>query len=123
MGTRRPTIVVLGMASKKPSAGIVWMTAQYLLGFERLGFDAYYVEQHALTPTTLMRSVDDDSSALAASFIERMMNRFGLSGRWAYQALHADGRYYGMSRERLERLFRSADLIVNLHGGTSPLPE
>jgi GT2 family glycosyltransferase len=120
---RKPTIVLLGMASKKPVAGVVWQTVHYLVGFERLGYDVYYVEAHASTPTTLMRSPDDDSSALAAAFIERMMNRFGLSGRWAFHALHADGRCYGMSLQALRRLYRSADLVVNLHGSTTPLPD
>ena len=51
------------------------------------------------------------------------MERFGLGGRWAYQALHDDGRLYGMSERELRRLYASAELIVNLHGGTEPRPE
>src|SRR5205809_711078 len=43
--------------------------------------------------------------------------------RWAYHALHADGGYYGMDEGLLKRLYDSADLIINLHGGTVPLPE
>ena len=40
-------IVVLGMMSRMPVAGVVWQTMQYLVGFERLGYDVYYVEAHA----------------------------------------------------------------------------
>jgi GT2 family glycosyltransferase len=121
--TRRPKIVVLGMMTKMPVGGVVWQTLHYLLGFERLGFDAYYVEAHARTPSMLMSSENDDGGALAAGFIDRVMRRFGLGDRWGYQALHADARCYGMSRESLLRLYASADLIVNLHGGTTPRPE
>ena len=34
-----PKIVVLGMMTKIPVAGVVWQTLHYLLGFERLGFE------------------------------------------------------------------------------------
>jgi len=46
-----------------------------------------------------------------------------LSGRWAFHALHDDGRCYGLSENQLKQLYVSADLLINLHGGTEPLPE
>ena len=117
-------IVVLGTMSKMPVAGIVFITMQYVAGLTRLGYDAYYVEAHARTPSMLMTSEDDDSSTLAARFIAGMMRRFGLQDdHWAFHALHDDGRCYGMSETRLRDLYQSADLILNLHGGTLPLPE
>src|SRR5205814_4196656 len=94
-------IVLLGMLAKMPVAGVVWQTIHYLLGFERLGYDAYYVEAHAGTPAMLMERDDDDSSALAASFIDRVMRNVGLAGRWAFHALHEDGRCYGLSETEL----------------------
>jgi GT2 family glycosyltransferase len=119
----RPKIVLLGMMTKMPVAGVVWQNLHYLLGFERLGCEAYYVETHARTPSMLMNCDDDDSSALAAEFIAAIMRRFGLADRWAFRALHDDGSCFGMSEGQLERLYGSADLIINLHGGTQPLPE
>jgi GT2 family glycosyltransferase len=119
----RPKIVLLGMMTKMPVAGVVWQNLHYLLGFERLGYEAYYVETHARTPSMLMSHEDDDSSALAAEFIAAIMRRFGLADRWAFRALHDDGRCFGMSELQLERLYGSAELLINLHGGTQPLPE
>ncbi|HEU4736972.1 MAG TPA: glycosyltransferase [Solirubrobacterales bacterium] len=119
----RPKIVLLGMMTKMPVAGVVWQNLHYLLGFERLGYEAYYVETHAGTPSMLMRDRDDDSSALAAEFIGAVMRRFGLADRWAFHGLHDDGRCFGMSELELQRLYGSADLLINLHGGTRPLPE
>lgn len=119
----RPKIVLLGMMSKMPVAGVIWQTVHYLLGFERLGYDAYYVEAHARTPSMLMRSADDDSSALAAGLIRDVMHRFDLDNRWCFHALHADGRCYGMTERTLRQLYHDAALIVNLHGGTPPRPE
>ena len=116
-------VVLLGMMTKIPVAGAVWGTMQYLVGLERLGYEAYYVEAHGRTPSMLMERADDDSSALAAAYIDRVMRRFDLSGRWAFHALHADGRCYGMSHTQLNALYRSAALIINYHGNTVPLPE
>ncbi|HEX5593783.1 MAG TPA: glycosyltransferase [Solirubrobacterales bacterium] len=118
-----PKIVLLGMMTKMPVAGVVWQNLHYLLGFERLGCEAYYVETHARTPSMLMTDPEDDSSALAAEFIAAIMRRFGMADRWAFRALHDDGRCFGMSEHQLERLYGSADLLINLHGGTQPLPE
>jgi GT2 family glycosyltransferase len=121
--SRRPKIVVLGMMTPMPVAGVVWQNLHYVLGFERLGFEAYYVETHARTPAMLMSDPQDDSSALAAGFIASVMRRFGLADRWAFRALHDDGRCFGMSELQLERLYGDAELLINLHGGTWPRPE
>jgi GT2 family glycosyltransferase len=118
-----PKVVLLGMMTKMPVAGVAWQNLHYLLGLERLGCEAYYVETHARTPSMLMTSKEDDSSALAAEYISALMRRFGMADRWAFRALHDDGRCFGMSEDRLERLYSSADLLINLHGGTQPLPE
>ena len=108
-----------------PVAGVVWQTVHYLCGLQRLGHDVYYVEAHARTPSMFMETEQDDGSARAAAFIDRVMRRFGLeTGHWAYHALHEpDGRCYGMSDTALRELYASADLLINLHGGTEPLPE
>lgn len=119
----KPKIVLLGMMSKMPVAGNMWLVVQYLVGFQRLGYDVYYVEAHGCTPRELMRHEGDDGWANAASFIDRVMRRFDLGDRWAYHAVHDGGRVYGMSESELHDLYLSAELIINLHGGTEPLPE
>ena len=124
MIARAPKVILLGSMSKMPVAGIVFITVQYLVGLKRLGYDVYYVEADGRTPSMLMRDRDDDGAARASTFIERTLSRFDFgAGQWAYHALHADGHCYGMSRERLDALYSSAALIINLHGGTDPLVE
>ena len=120
---REPKVVILGMMASMPVPGVVWQTLHYLIGFERLGYRAYYVEAHGHTPSVLMESEADDPYARAADYIARTMRHFGLHDRWAYRAMHGDARPFGMSDPALSRLYRSADLIVNLHGGTEPQPE
>ena len=124
MHMRKPKkIVILGMMTKIPVAGHVWLIAHYMVGLRRLGFDPYYVEAHARTPSMLMTSDTDDSSALAAEFIDHFLRRFDMGNRWAFHALHDDARCYGLSESELKQLYGSAELIINLHGGTIPLPE
>ncbi len=116
-------IVLLGMMSRMPVPGVIWQTVHYLVGLQRLGYDVYYVEAHARTPSTFIEREDEDGSDKAAAFIDRVMRRFDLGDRWAFHALHADRRCFGMSEGRLKDLYSSAALLINLHGGTVPLPE
>lgn len=119
----RPKVVLLGMLSKIPVGGVIWLVRQYAIGFERLGFDVYYVEAHGRVPSMFMEHQDDDPSAKAVAFVAEQMRDLGMQDRWAFQALHDDGRCYGMSEIALRRLYRDAALIINLHGGTIPRPE
>src|SRR5436190_12219816 len=106
-------IVLLGMITRFPVAGAVWGTVQYLIGLQRLGFDVYYVESHARTPRMVMNHADGDGSLLAAQFIDRVLRRFDLGDKWAFHALHSDGKCYGMTEAALKELYRSADLIIS----------
>ena len=114
---------MLGMMAKMPVGGVIWQTLHYLLGFRRLGFEVYYVEAHAVAPSMFLNSDDVDGSVKAAAFIDGVLRRVDLGTRWAFIALHSDGRCYGKSELELSNLYGSAELIINLHGGTVPTPE
>ena len=109
------------MISKMPVAGVVWQTLHYLIGFQRLGYDVY-VEAHGITPTKLMQHQDDDGAALAADFIAGVMRRFDLGDRWAFHSPY-EARCFGLTKAQLKQLYASATLVINLHGGTLPLPD
>ena len=119
----RPKIVLLGMLTKIPVGGVMWLVRQYAVGFERLGYDVYYVEAHGRVPSMFMEHEHDDPTAKAVAFLADQMGRCGMGDRWAFHAVHDDGRCHGMSRADLDRLYREAALIINLHGGTVPLEE
>lgn len=120
---QKQKIVLFGMIAKMPVAGVIWQTMHYLVGFRRLGFDPYYVEAHARTPSMLMQPGEGNSSTKAAAFIANIMERFDFGDHWAFHALHENGNYYGLSECQLKQLYGSAALLINLHGGTMPLPE
>jgi GT2 family glycosyltransferase len=111
------------MMTKMPVPGVIWQTLHYLLGFRRLGYDVVYAEAHARAPTPFMRGPADPGTARAAAFLHDLLSRFDLGDRWAYHALHEGGACFGMGLAALRRAYRSADVIVNLHGGTVPLDE
>lgn len=118
----RPSIVLLGMLTKIPVGGVVWLVAQYALGFQRLGYDVYYVEAHGRTPSMLMNSESDDPVERAGTYLRETLTPFGLGDRWAFHDPHT-GRCAGMEHSALRRLYSNAALIINLHGGTLPLDE
>jgi GT2 family glycosyltransferase len=115
-------IVLLGFLSHFPVAGVAWQTIHYLVGFQRLGYDVYYVEAHGCTPSKLMQAEQDDGALRAAGYIKEIMYRFGLDGRWAYDAVY-ESRCFGMTETQLLDLYRSAAVIINLHGSHLPKPE
>jgi glycosyltransferase involved in cell wall biosynthesis len=117
--SRGRRIVLLGMMAKMPVPGVMWQTAHYLVGFKQLGFEPYYVEAHGRHPAMF------DTAANAAGFVDRTLRRFDLGGNWAYHALQDAGApvHGPLGADGLRRLYREAELIVNLHGGTPPLPE
>lgn len=117
-------IVILGMMTKMPVAGVAWQNLHYLLGLTRLGYDAYYVEDHARTPTAFMTSDTDDASPKAAAYIDRIFRPYGLGEKWCFHTMHEPSpRCFGMSETQLRDLYKSAHLIINLHGGTIPREE
>ncbi|HEY4927753.1 MAG TPA: glycosyltransferase [Acidimicrobiales bacterium] len=123
MSAERPTVVVLGMMTKIPVAGVVWQTLHYLLGLERLGFETYYVEAHGRTPSMLMSSVDQDPGALAVDFLDRTLRPWGMGERWSFQTPGDPAATLGVDHRTMERVFDRAEVVLNLHGGTVPLPE
>src|SRR5262245_13470074 len=78
-------IVVTGQMAQYPLGGVTWFYLHYVLGFARLGHDVWYVEdsgQWPYNPTAdgLIESCDDN-----VNYLQSVMDRFGLSGRWAYK--------------------------------------
>lgn len=119
-----PKAVVLGLTSKMPLAGMVFLTVQYLIGLKRLGFDVYYVEEHGKMPWMLMGPDQQDGASVAGAFIAGLMRRFDLEDdQWAFRSPHDPSQSRGMSESALTRVLRDAAIVVNLHGGTIPRPE
>ena len=119
----RPSIVILGSMSAMPVGGVIWQTLHYIVGLQRIGYDVFYVETHGRYPREVMRRGEKDGTALAVELIRTMMARVNMAGRWCYVDLHNEERHYGMTKRELDLRYQEAEALINLHGGTVPLPQ
>jgi hypothetical protein len=119
MVSKKLRLVVLGMMGEMPFAGLAWQVLHYLEGFRRLGHDVYYVEDTGSEwPYDPEQDTLTDDYRYTVDYINRVMTWCGLPDRWAYRAAAQDGRTYGLSESQLSHLFRRADALVNVGGGT-----
>lgn len=113
----RKRLVVLHLAGRYPLGGIGWQAVHHVLGLARLGHDVFYVEDSGAHPyDPRVKSVVADSS-YSVAFLSEMMARFGLADRWAYVD-GVTGICHGLSRDRLQQLYREADGLLNVCGAT-----
>jgi hypothetical protein len=112
---KRGKIIVLHFAGQMPLAGIAWQAAQYLVALEKLGYEAWYIEDSGANPyDPRVESVMMDCDYNVA-YLSRAMERFGFGKRWAYFC-GVDGTHHGHSRETVSKLFGEADALINLCG-------
>src|SRR5262245_41759768 len=102
-----------------PMGGYFSWILQWLVGFQRLGHDVYLVERSncpdaCFNPPT--NEMTDDCSFGTAE-LDAQMSRFGLTDRWCFRDYKRT--YHGLSRERIDEVFRTADVFVDMgtHGG------
>jgi len=115
MAKRR--VVVLHFVAQMPMAGIAWQALQYLVGLERLGYEAYYVENHGANPYDPRANSVTMDCAYNVDYLKRALERFGLGERWAYWDAINDV-YHGMARDKVFELLAGADALINLCGAT-----
>ena len=111
----RGRIVVLHFVGQMPLAGIAWQAMHYILGLERLGYEAWYVEDHGANPYDPRANSVVMDCGYNVAYVRAMMERYGLGERWAYWDAINDV-YYGLSREAVFRLYRESDALINLCG-------
>jgi hypothetical protein len=93
----RPRIVVGGALAQKPgAAGHAWQFLQYLLGFQRLGYDVLLLD----------RASDERGVAWVSRVLGGIPWSVDLGG----------GRHAGMSRLEALEFLASADLLLNVMG-------
>jgi hypothetical protein len=107
-------IIISSYAVRFPVGGYMSWVLQWLVGFQRLGHDVYFVEKCSrpnacYNPQTAQRTGD---CSYGINVLDRLLCEFGLAGRWSVADI--DGRHYGLSRESIAAQFRSADLFVDL---------
>lgn len=122
MSRRRERLLVLHIVGQYPMAGVAWQAVHYLLGFQRLGWDVYYVEDSGASPYDPVAMSVTHDCRYAVRYVGDVMRRFGLEDRWVYLDMYAN-EAHGRSRATLDELYRDSTAIVNLCGATAPRAE
>src|SRR4029077_18111998 len=111
-------VMIAGAIAHHPlgGAGNTWAFLQYILGFQRLGFETYYVEH-----IEARNCIDDDwapapfSGSANARYFRAVTDRFALSDRTALLEWDGPG-HVGLARHAVEQLARDTDLFINMSG-------
>jgi hypothetical protein len=109
------TIVVSGALANKPAnGGAAWTRLSWALGFKRLGYDVFFLEQ--IAPTTCVdasgsRCPIEQSVNLA--FFEEVTKHFELDAALVVEGEH---RSFGTASDVLPDIAQSADMLVNISG-------
>jgi len=100
-----------------PLAGIAWQAVNYLVGLQKLGYEAWYVEDHGANPYDPRISSVVMDCDYNVEYLRAAIERHGFAGRWAYWDAINDA-YHGLSRDAVYRLYAEADAVINLCGAT-----
>ena len=114
---KRGRIVLLHFVGQMPLAGIAWQAVNHLVALEKLGYEAWYVEDHGANPYDPRISSVVMDCGYNLGYLREVMERHGLADRWAYWDAINDV-YHGLSRERVAALYAEADGMINLCGAT-----
>jgi len=109
-------VAVSGVIGQYPLAGVTLCYLQYLLGLSQLGHEAFYIEDNGACPYNPDTGAVDLDYSYSVPYLERVMDRYGLSHRWSYMTCAGD--YFGLPGAAVHEILRTADLYLNLSGAT-----
>ncbi|MCG3147248.1 MAG: hypothetical protein PCFJNLEI_00687 [Verrucomicrobiae bacterium] len=110
-------IVVMGMMGQCPLGGQTWMHLHWLLGFHRLGHEVWYIEDSTAWPYDPVQNTVTDDCRYAAQHLATSLERVGLKDRWGYRLAERANQVYGLTGARMNELFATCDVLVNITGG------
>jgi len=114
---KRKRIVVMGFMGSIPIAGVIWQHIHYIVGLQRLGHDVYYIEDSARLPYNPITFEVNEQFDYAAKLFARLASTFDFKNRWAFCARFIkENPTVGLSLNRIRRLYREADAILNVCG-------
>jgi len=107
-------IVVSSYLVRFPLGGYFSWVLHWLIGFQRLGHEVYYVEKSGWPDSCYnpWENVSSEECAYGTATLNHALARYGLEGNWSF--VDGQGRYHGLSREQVDALFRSADLYLDM---------
>ena len=117
-GSVMARIIVGSYMVRYPLGGMMSWVLQYLVGFQRLGHDVYFVEKsgYANACYNPVSNVMSDDPAYGTAVVNALLARFDLQQRWCF--VDEKQQYHGLSRIQVAEVFRSSDLFLDMgtHG-------
>ncbi|MCX8073141.1 MAG: hypothetical protein N3C12_11925 [Candidatus Binatia bacterium] len=115
MGTNKDVVVIAGYFARCPLGGYAWQVLHYLLGFEELGFEAYFYEDTALygecfDPVTRTMPARCDRGV---EILSKFFAAHGLGKRWHFWEVGSQ-REFGLPRSVMLDLLERARLVLTL---------
>ena len=110
--------VVTGMIATYPVGGVAWDYGQYALGLEQLGYDVFYLEDTGGPTYDPNKREYGDHCEYGIRFLHDSLAALSptMAERWHFRA--ASGESYGLSPQEITELVSTADLLLNVSGGT-----
>ena len=109
-------ILFAGIIARYPFGGVTWCSMMYLLGLRALGHEVFYIEDTGECVYDPVQNTRATDPRYGTEYIHEALSRFDLGEQWAF--VNYDGTYHGRSAEDVRRYAASADLFINLSGGS-----
>jgi hypothetical protein len=110
-------IILSGNMVRTPYGGLNLWHLAWLNGIRCSGHEIYFVEK-SMWPNAcydVSRKVMTDDCNYGISKIKLLFESYGLGNNWCF--VDYNNKYYGMSRKRVESIFGTADLFIDLEWG------
>ena len=110
-------LIVWGLLAAAPFGGMTWQVIHYLVGFRRLGFEVWYVEdvswRNLLDPVDLCPTLEYEVNI---RFLQQQLQRIGLEDHWVLRPPREYEKCLGALEDvdQLNELYKSADAVFNL---------
>ena len=102
-----------------PMGGINLWAITWVVGLRRLGHDVYLIDENEWNYSCFdnERGIWSQDYAYGLRVVQALLDRYGLGDRWSFTDF--DRKCHGLSRSRVDELFRTADAFIDLEWGTS----
>jgi hypothetical protein len=114
-------LIVGSSMIRLPLGGRNQAVLAWLVGLQQLGHDVYFVERarwHDACFNVPKRTMSDDCS-YGLAVVTPLLQRHGFEGRWCF--VDANDQYYGLTRDRVMEVFRTADAFLDLEWDEWPV--
>lgn len=102
-----------------PMGGMNLWAITWVVGLHRLGHDVYLIEDNGWKETCFdnQRKTWTRDCSYGIGVVKALLKRYGLENRWSF--VDFDGTYHGLPRKKVDELFQSADVFIDLEWGAT----